>query len=437
MPKNLLSKGDKIMKQNNNQQHIDVDYSLEPVPASARRGFWPMFFIMLGFTFFSASMSVGAKLGNGLDLSGFTLAVLIGGVILAAYTGVLAYIGSATGLSLDLLAQRSFGKHGSYLPSALISFTQLGWFGVGAAMFAIPASELLGINPVILVIIAGACMTASAYFGIKGLEVVSYIAVPLIAALGIYSMVTSTVAGGGLSAIFAKSAGSITVFTGIGMVVGSFISGGTSTPNFIRFAKSNKIAVITTIIAFFLGNTLMFAFGAVGGAFTGKDDIFYVMIAQGLAIPALIVLGGNIWTTNDNALYTAGLGLSNITKLRKRPMVLVAGIIGTAAAIWLYNNFVGWLSFLNATLPPVGAIIALDFFLHRKNYTEESKVERRFNFGSIIGVAAGALAGNYIHFGIASINAIVAACICYLAAEFLFQRQPADEEKYNKITIEE
>jgi cytosine permease len=250
-------------------------------------------------------------------------------------------------------------------------------------------------------------------------------------------MVTSTVAGGGLSAIFAKSAGSITVFTGIGMVVGSFISGGTSTPNFIRFAKSNKIAVITTIIAFFLGNTLMFAFGAVGGAFTGKDDIFYVMIAQGLAIPALIVLGGNIWTTNDNALYTAGLGLSNITKLRKRPMVLVAGIIGTAAAIWLYNNFVGWLSFLNATLPPVGAIIALDFFLHRKNYTEESKVERRFNFGSIIGVAAGALAGNYIHFGIASINAIVAACICYLAAEFLFQRQPADEEKYNKITIEE
>ena len=35
----------------------------------------------------------------------------------------------------------------------------------------------------------------------------------------------------------------------------------------------------------------MFCFGAIGGAFTGKDDIFYVMIAQGLAIPAIIVLG--------------------------------------------------------------------------------------------------------------------------------------------------
>lgn len=406
-----------------NEKHIDADYSLENVPSSARKGFWPMFFIMLGFTFFSASMSVGASLGNGLDLSGFVWAILIGGIILGAYTGVLAYIGSTTGLSLDLLAQRSFGKFGSYLPSALISFTQIGWFGVGVAMFAIPASELLGISPVVLVIIAGICMTSSAYFGIRGLEIISYIAVPLVAALGIYSMVTATAEGGGLAAVFSKSAGSITVFSGVGMVIGSFVSGGTSTPNFVRFAKTNKIAIMTTVIAFFIGNTLMFAFGAVGGAFTGKDDIFYVMIAQGLAIPALIVLGANIWTTNDNALYTSGLGLSNITKIRKRPMVLIAGFVGTAAAIWLYNNFISWLAFLNATLPPVGAIIALDFFLHRANYKDDSPVERRFNFGAILGVIAGALAGNFVPFGIAAINAMAAACICYFAAEIINKKK--------------
>lgn len=406
-----------VTKQHN--EHADADYSLETVPVSARKGFVPMFFIMLGFTFFSASMSVGASLGNGLDFSGFIWAILIGGFILGAYTGILAYIGSSTGMSLDLLAQRSFGKIGSMLPSALISFTQIGWFGVGVAMFAIPAAELLGINPIIPVIIAGVCMTSSAYFGIKGLEIVSYIAVPLIALLGIYSMITATISGGGLSAIFSRNAGSTSVFAGAGMVIGSFVSGGTATPNFVRFAKNNKIAVITTLIAFFLGNTLMFSFGAVGGAFTGKDDIFYVMIAQGLAIPALIVLGANIWTTNDNALYTSGLGLSNITKIRKRPMVLIAGFVGTVAAIWLYNNFIGWLSFLNATLPPVGAIIALDYFIHRKNYTEGSSVERNFNFGAIIGVVAGALAGNFVSFGIAAINAMIVACACFLIAELI------------------
>ncbi len=394
--------------------HVDNDYTFESVPSHARKKFWPMFFIMLGFTFFSASMSVGAKLGNGLDLSGFIWSVLLGGLILACYTGVLGYVGSKTGLSFDLLAQRSFGSIGSYLPSAMIGLTQIGWFGVGVAMFAIPAAEVLHISPWILIVLAGICMTASAYFGIRGMEIVSYVSVPLIAILGIYSMVTATVEGGGLSAIFAKSSGSITLFSGIGLVIGSFVSGGTATPNFTRFAKSTKVAVITTVIAFFIGNTLMFAFGAVGGAFTGMDDIFYVMIAQGLTVPALIVLGANIWTTNDNALYTGALGLSNITKVRKRPLVIVAGIIGTATAMWLYYNFVGWLNFLNATLPPIGLILVLDYFMNRKNYETDKPVIEKVNPGAVLGVVLGALVGNFVPWGIASLNAMATAAVCYL-----------------------
>ena len=193
-------------------------------------------------------------------------------------------------MTMDLLCRRTFGEKGSYLSSAILGFTQIGWFGVGVAMFSIPAAQLMGVNEWVLTIIAGLLMTATAATGMKALEIVSYISVPLIVILGMYSMITATSEGGGLAAIFAQSAGGITLMTGIGYVIGSFISGGTATPNFIRFAKNSKIAVWTTVIAFFLGNTLMFCFGAVGGAFTGKDDIFYVMIAQGLAIPALIVL---------------------------------------------------------------------------------------------------------------------------------------------------
>lgn len=338
-------------------EKVDADYSLEAVPESARKGFWNMFFVMVGFTFFSASMSVGAKLGNGLDLSGFIWACIIGGVILSAYCGVLAFIGASTGMTMDLLCRRAFGTKGSYLSSFLLGFTQIGWFGVGVAMFSIPAAELLGVNEWVLTIIAGLLMTATAATGMKGLEIVAYISVPLIVILGVYSMITAGVEGGGLAAIFGQSAGKISLFTGVGYVIGSFISGGTATPNFIRFAKNRKVAVGTTVIAFFLGNTLMFCFGAIGGAFTGKEDIFYVMIAQGLAIPALIVLGANIWTTNNNALYTGGLGLANITGKPMKYLTWVAGIIGTALAIWLYYNFCGWLNVLNCALPPIGMIV--------------------------------------------------------------------------------
>ena len=107
-----------------------------------------------------------------------------------------------------------------------------------------------------------------------------------------------------------------------------------------------------TVIAFFLGNTLMFCFGAVGGAFTGKDDIFYVMIAQGLAIPALVVLGANIWTTNNNALYTGGLAISNVSGVR---MKLPPGSPALWAPLWP-SGCIGtlcWLNILNCACLPL------------------------------------------------------------------------------------
>ena len=400
------------------QEVRDSDYSLGAVPESARKGFRAMFFVMLGFTFFSASMSVGAKLGNGLDLSGFVWACVIGGAILSTYCGILAYIGSDTGLNMDLLCRRAFGAKGSYLSSAILGFTQIGWFGVGVAMFSIPTAQLLGINEWVLTIVAGLLMTATAATGMKALEVVSTISVPLIIVLGVYSMVKATGDGGGLVAIFSQSAGKITLFTGIGYVIGSFVSGGTATPNFIRFAKNNKVAVWTTIIAFFIGNTLMFCFGAVGGAFTGKDDIFYVMIAQGLAIPAIIVLGANIWTTNNNALYTGGLAISNISGVRMKLTTWIAGIIGTALAIWLYWNFVGWLSILNCALPPIGIIVILDFFKNRTRYNM-NYTPRIINWFNVAGIVIGAVVANVLHWGIAAVNAMAVAAIIYAIGEMV------------------
>lgn len=397
---------------------VDSDFSLDAVPENARKGFRSMFFVMLGFTFFSASMSVGAKLGNGLDLSGFIWACVIGGIILSAYCGVLAYIGSDTGLNMDLLCRRAFGRKGSYLSSFILGFTQIGWFGVGVAMFSIPTAQLLGINEWILTIAAGLLMTATAATGMKALEIVSTISVPLIVILGVYSMITATHDGGGLVAVFSQSAGKITLFTGVGFVIGSFISGGTATPNFIRFAKNNKVAVWTTVIAFFLGNTLMFCFGAVGGAFTGKDDIFYVMIAQGLAVPAIIVLGANIWTTNNNALYTGGLAISNISGVRMKITTWIAGIVGTALAIWLYWNFVGWLSILNCALPPLGIIVILDFFKNRTKYKEAFK-PRTVNWFNVAGIIIGAVVANLLHWGIAAVNAMVVAAIVYFIGELI------------------
>lgn len=403
---------------------VDVDYTKGPVDASGRKSNLSMFMVMLGFTFFSASMWVGQNMANGLDFKGFILAILLGGIILGAYTGALGWIGAESGLSLDMLARRSFGEKGSYLPSALISFTQIGWFGVGLAMFAIPiAKEILHLDVTpdympwqgyLLVLIAGILMTASAYFGIKSLTIISYIAVPAVAILGTIAMIMAVQRGDStLIEQFAKGTKDLGVIAGAGLVVGSFVSGGTATPNFTRFCKSSKVGLIITVIAFFLGNSLMFFFGAVSSIYAGGNDIFEVMLNLNLFYIAIFVLGLNIWTTNDNALYTSGLGLSNIFGISKKTMVLLGGLIGTLAAVWLYWNFCDWLNYLNCTLPPVGIILICSYFTHRKAYLDDSVPKRQVNWAAVIGVILGALVANFVKWGIPSINGMAVAAACY------------------------
>ena len=358
------------------QSQVDHEFSLKAVPASHRQGFWKMLVLMLGFTFFSASMISGGALGSGLSLSNFILIVLAGNLVLGLYTGALAYIAAKTGLSTHLLARYAFGEKGSYVASLLLGSTQIGWFGVGVAMFALPVQKVTGLNEYVLIAIAGVLMTATAYIGIKALMMLSFIAVPAIAVLGSISVFRASELVGGFQGLMDyQPVEMMGIATALTICIGSFISGGTLTPDFARFAATKKTGAITTLIAFFIGNSLMFTFGAIGTIATGQSDISEVMFIQGLIIPAIIILGLNIWTTNDNALYASGLGFSNITKIPKNKIVIFNGLIGTIFALWLYNNFVGWLTFLGSTLPPIGAIILVDYFLvNRGKYRDFEKM---------------------------------------------------------------
>ena len=197
--------------------------------------------------------------------------------------------------------------------------------------------------------------------------------------------------------------------------MGSFISGGSCTPDFVRFSKNAKIAVITTIIAFFLGNSLMFFFGAVGTMTYQVNDISEVLFKQGLLLFAIIALGLNIWTTNDNAIYTSGLGFSNITGIPKRITVLFNGIVGTLAAVWLYNHFTTYLNILNTFIPPVGAIIIADFFVRRLGKYKDTS-EAKFvdiHWPAIVAWAAGTGIA-FIPAGVSAINGMAVSVVVYI-----------------------
>ena len=385
-----------------------------------------MLVVMLGFTFFSASMWSGGTLGKGLTFIQFIGVVLAGNLILGLYTGSLAYIAAKTGLSTHLLTRYAFGEKGSYLSSFLLASTQVGWFGVGVAMFAIPVQKFTGLDSYLLIAIAGLLMTGTAFFGMKALAILSFIAVPAITVLGSYSVFQASETVGGIEGLLQyQPTESISLAVALTICVGSFISGGTLTPDFTRFADSKRSAVITTVIAFFVGNSLMFIFGAVGAIATGQSDVSEVMFLQGLILPAIIVLGLNIWTTNDNALYASGLGFSNITGIPKSKLVIFNGIVGTIAAMWLYNNFVGWLTILGSTVPSIGAIILADYFLvNGGNYKKFEEMKfAAVNWTALLAWVVGVALANLLP-GIPPINAILGSAIFYVVVSKFTAQTP-------------
>lgn len=396
------------------------EYEFAPVAAPDRRGFGVLLVVMLGFTFFSASMYAGASLGSRLSAARFLLAVLGGNLLLGAYTGLLAHIAARTGLSTHLLARRAFGERGAVLPSLLLGITQVGWFGVGVAMFALPVARMFpGLPRLALLLVSGACMTLTAYYGIKSLTILSIVAVPAIALLGSASMAKAFHDFGGVSAWWAMPpADPMSLAAAVGICVGSFISGGTLTPDFTRYARTARISVAATVIAFLLGNSLMFLFGAVAAAFYQTNDISFALQAQGMIAVAVLVLGLNIWTTNDNALYAASLGFATLTRRPKRHFVLINGALGTAFALVAYNHFVPWLNLLNLMLPSIGAILILDYFVVGRGRTVSAPGVR---WAAVAAWAAGFCAARFLP-GIPPLNTLLAAGAAYL---LLARRPPA------------
>jgi cytosine permease len=350
---------------------------------------------------------------------------------------LLGYAAAKTSLSTHVLSRYAFGVFGSKLPSFMLALTQIGWFGVGVAMFAYPINKFLGIDNLPLIIGGGIVMTYTVMVGFKAIEWLSIVAVPAILILGVTSVTKAiTDTDGGLSTLVqVQPVETITFAVGISLAVGSFISGATLTPDFVRFAKTKRVGVWATIIGFTFGNSLMFIFGAVGATATGLSDISEVLAAQGLLGAGIALLVLNIWTTNDNALYASSLGLRNITGLKRVHLVLAAGVVGTILSEFLYNNFVGWLVFLSVSLPPIGGVIIGDFYLRCKTEYPSPKTHKfkEINWAAMLawGLAIGVsvMSPSDGVFSIAPLNAIITAVVIYVPAYKVIYAKDYDQTK--------
>lgn len=406
----------------------EEDYPLSEVPSGARKSLLSTSIVLLGFTFFTATMWGGGGIGVAFRFPALMWIIVLGNLLLGVYVAILGYIAFKSGLNSVLMARFSFGDYGSKWPDFVLGFTQIGWYAWGTATVAIVFTKLLNLPEayqIPLMILFGFAFCWTAYVGYRGLEILSRVAVPAMIVFIVWSFVVASRKIGGMGGLLdVVPAESMTFAAALTVVVGTFISGGTQATNWTRFAKTAKVAIFASLIAFFVGNGLMIFAGAYGAIVYQEADIVNVLALQGLLLIGIIMLFLNIWTTQDNTVYNFSVAGCNLVRSENRKrMTLIGAVIGTVLAIFgMYNWLIPYLVLLGTFIPPIGGVIMADFFYkHRGNYPMLKSVKlRKFN---ITGIAAYVIASVVAYFspGIPPVNGVVAAVVAYILIDLILK----------------
>ncbi len=398
----------------------EQDYPLSAVPMDQRKSLWSMGLVLLGFTFFTATMWAGGSVGVAFDFPTMLMVLAAGNLLLGIYAAILGYIAAKTGLNTALMSRYTFGEVGSKLSDFILGFTQIGWYAWGTATMAILLVKLTGLSeawttPLMVVFGFGFCITA--FIGYRGLELLSRFAVPAMIVLVAVSMFIATSDAGGFSGLMAITpTGDMSIAAAITLVFGTFVSGGTQATNWTRFATSGRTAVIATLLAFFLGNGLMTLIGAFGALVYQQADIVDIMVAQGLATLGILMLFLNLWTTQDNTVYNFAVAGCNMLRTRRRRTVTIGGAaIGTVLAVLgMYEWLIPFLILLGTFIPPIGGVIMASYFIgYKRQYPAlETTTLPAFNLPGLAAYAIGSGAA-YFSTWIAPLVGVLVAALSY------------------------
>lgn len=416
----------------NDQRSRNEDYPLLEVPLSDRKSIWSISAVLLGFTFFTATMWGGGRLGVAFSIFDLLWILILGNFLLGSYVALLSFIAFKSGLNSVLMARYAFGDWGSKWVDVILGFTQIGWYAWGTSTIAVLFTEMLHFNGRfnnLLIIIFGFSFCWTAYIGYKGLEKLSAVAVPSMVLLIALSLFIAYRDIGGIEGLLLISpTEKLSIGEAITIVFGTFVSGGTHATNWTRFSKTARTAVYSSFFAFFLGNGLMIFAGAFGAYVYQEPDIVSVLALQGLLLSGIIMLFLNIWTTQDNTVYNFSVAGCNLLRSSNRRFFTIVGAsIGTLLAILgIYKVLIPFIIILGIFIPPIGGTIFADFFLkHRCKYSKlgNSRIIR-FNWNGIISYLFGSAIAYYAG-GIAPVNGIISSfaiyAMIYLLSNFLYK----------------
>jgi cytosine permease len=363
------------------ERKIDVvleDYGTKPVPVEKTRNWFEMGIVIWGISVCIPAFMLGGIAASMTRLGLAILAIVLGSVILTIISLLTGNIGAHTRLSTAMSSKFAYGRHGNILMAILLFIGTFGWFGVQLEVFGQAISgavEILSGGSMTLprwfpIIIGGILMTLTAMYGFRAIEKLTLFVIPVLIILIVVTLIkayqTTT-----LAEVFARTPEQmVPLGIVVSVIAGGYAVGAVIQPDITRYSKSKGHAAGGMVFGMMAGFPLVLVLAAYLAGAAGQSSFSDVMLAYhkgAWGIFAMFVIVFATWTTNDNNLYSAALAFNSMfPKVHKWVLTVIGGAAGLILALFgILGQFMNWLIILGVTVPPIGMVMAADFFLFR------------------------------------------------------------------------
>jgi cytosine permease len=408
------------------------DYALSRVPSEARHGWWSVGMQRFGQISALSQFLLGATLGYGMTFWSACWALTLGAVILEFVCILVGVIGSREGLQTSVLARwTGFGEGGSAVVGAAIGISLMGWFGIQSAVSAQALVNLVGVLPEwAWSLVFGLAVTLIAVRGFDSMKWVAYIAVPAFLALVAWSVGAELMRHDVGELMRSAAPGpQLSLLEGTTLVAGSFMVGAVVAPDMTRFNRSTADVIKQTLFGITLGEYVIGLAGVLLAHALQSNSVVTIVTSSVGWVGLLVIVLGTI-KINDWNLYSSGLGIVNFVgtvfgrNVDRRAVTLGVGVVGSLlAAGGVLGRFTDFLILLGVVFPPIPGIMIAEYFVVKRwrDQLERSRVTGTLPGSAPTWVPAtlaiwvlASVVGQYVSWGLPSINSLVAAFVLYI-----------------------
>ena len=397
---------------------MSIDNSIFSEIPEANLKKWPSFTVFVSTLLIQiTSLMFGFNLRLLTDFQTFILAIIFADFILFGLFFVSGYVGMKKRLPTATLYSRIFGNLGCKIVMLLMLPIGLIWM---AWMTEMVANSLLGLYPSLnylyLVILIISVSVLSSIKDIKGMEISSYIQVPIVLLMIITACIRLFVNGVKVADICPLE--KINLYQSVSYVLLTWINFLPFYSDYTRFVKSKKDLTLSTGICWGIIYSLVMIAGGLFASCGGNNfDLIKVLRIAGIPVfVAVIIMFLCTWTFNDRSLYAYSIAINFIAgkEKYKKIFIIIGGAVAVVLAYFGINNRI--LTILNgigAIFVPLLAVFIHFFYVSSINRSEEERERHLFNYQPFIswlfGVLIGCLTNNKL-----ILSFVASFTMCYL-----------------------